>query len=226
VIDSPQDAAAPLPRPLRDDPCALILARIAEDLGMTGGDPPAVRAEVRRRLHSAPHGELAEAADELCRFLRVNVGSTSVHGESLAKLLTEVERLCQSKPESAQPPPGSAARYSVAGFVEPLGTNLHDNPGGRRKPVYFCDDPGSVPPAPVAPDLLVDCAQGFVPGWTESKVKESVAIAAEHLREGLRRVFKADTIGDARKIVVRTLGEEFLATHYAHPLEAPADSKS
>jgi hypothetical protein len=40
--------AAPVTPKIVDDPCALILSRIAQDLGMASGDPPAVRGAVCR----------------------------------------------------------------------------------------------------------------------------------------------------------------------------------
>lgn len=36
-------------------------------------------------------------------------------------------------------------------------------------------------------DLLVDCAQGFVRGWTESKVREAIAAAVTEAYEAGRR---------------------------------------
>jgi hypothetical protein len=73
----------------------------------------------------------------------------------------------------------------------------------------------------IEPDLLVECAQGFVGGWTKRAMEASILNRVKPLRDGLIRIYNAKCIGDARTIVVQTLGEEFIKEHRDELLADP-----
>jgi hypothetical protein len=65
IAAQPADPVAP-----REDSCALILARIAEDLGLREVDPPAVRGYVQQLLaaHNRMHDIATKGAEEIGRL--------------------------------------------------------------------------------------------------------------------------------------------------------------